>query len=165
MGRGKVKLQIQEWPKVRVLVVLCPLSAPRSWGGEQCCLVLGKSLPSGSADPSGKQALAMVGSSSQQIAKYLGWCFTSDHSAAQPGGISCVTVRCWICLVIATGEEEEEEAVSHGSSVMEKADCCLAWSLVLYQEGCFQKAVPDTPSQRQFQVFKLCISSRIPMIN
>lgn len=75
MGRGKVKLQIQEWPKVRVLVVLCPLSAPRSWGGEQCCLVLGKSLPSGSADPSVKQALAVVGSSSQQIAKYLGWCF------------------------------------------------------------------------------------------
>lgn len=163
MGRGKVKLQIQEWPKVRVLVVLCPLSAPRSWGGEQCCLVLGESLPSGSADPSGKQVLAVVGSSSQQIAKYLGWCFTSDHSAVQPGGKSCVTVLCWICSVIATGEEEE--VVSHGSSVMKKADCCLAWSLVLDQEACFQEAVPDAPSQRQLQVFMLCISSRIPMIN
>lgn len=77
-----------------------------------------------------------------------------------------MTVLCWICSVIAIGEEEEEEeAVLHGSSVMKEADCCLAWSLVLDQEGCFQEAVSDAPSQRQLQVFMLCISSRIPMIN
>lgn len=90
-----MKLQMQEWPKVRVLVVLHPLSAPRGWescGAEQCCQVLGKSLTSGSADPSVKQALAMSGNPSQWIVKYLGWCFTSDHSAAQPGVKSRVAV-------------------------------------------------------------------------
>lgn len=64
------------------------------------------------------------------------------------------------------GEEEEDEGgVSRGSSVMKKANCCVAQSLMLYQERCFQKAVPDALSQRQLQVFMLCISSRIPMIN